>query len=159
MLGDHGFQVSTTVIFHDMIRSLTIHFAKGHRQVELIPSEESCLARLQDQETTRGQNIQNEYKQQIISASQLLRKTLGERSSLDLTSQREACFQAVDTWLQGVHSAFIQAHRSEPPPPAQDQKVSDSMIEIFQQVFKTWVLRSWAKCIKTTPDAWAADPE
>ena len=94
--------------WEQLARALTL---SGVDSLTLTPmvidqAEASCLARIRHQETTRGQNIQNEYKQQIISASQLLRETLGERPSLDLTPQREACFQAVDTWLQGVHSAW-----------------------------------------------------
>ena len=115
-------------------------------------AETSSLASLRPQETKRGQNIQNHYKQQILSASQLLRETLGERSSLDLKPQREACFQAVDTWLQGVHSAFIHAHQSASPAPAQDHNVADRMLEVYQQV-----LSSWNKCSQKSMDAWAAD--
>jgi hypothetical protein len=54
----------------------------------IVTAEESCLALLQDQGTTRGQNIQNEYKQQTISASHLLQTTLRGRSSLDFTRKR-----------------------------------------------------------------------
>ena len=60
-----------------------------------------------------GRHLPPDIQDEIRKSYQLLASLFDTQTSIDLSARQQECYDAVERWLRGVHSAFLNAHGAQ----------------------------------------------